>query len=684
MSIIDKALLKGSVCLPLIALAFSGCATVDNGTVVKAGDQVGIHFTCRFPNGEVAATTLQEVIFDKSLKMSPIVLSVLGKDPITITAGEPVQMNPRDTPGFEEEIVRQLTLAVVGMREGEHRSVTLTAETVPVRGTEEQKMTMAKVRHRQKEEHLSREDYRLKKHKEPEVGQVYSEQEPLVGKVSAVTEKDVTITYSPTPGGSVRTPFGPGTIKDLGDRFDIIIDVKPGTLLRSGPIVGKVTEVGKDTFTIDYSNTFFGESLYCDLRPVQLSRAGEGQPSAAKPVPATEAKPAPAAGVTGAADGSREKKQENTADSTGSQEKYQAAKKWINASVADAVKNGKSSVEVDMNDFPGMVGNGDVVTVRFTAKNPDGTPIILPEGFAGQDTPQELVAGKEEVFPGLGEAVVGMAAGEKKEITLSPEKAFGPRDPAKVASYPLKSTIPATITVPAEEYAKRFGGSPATGKDVPMFPYVKATVINAGEKDVTLAISAKHGETFHEPFGTVTLSVGSDGVTVKLDPRMQGAFDTGDQQGVITGIDGEKFTVDYNHPLAGKTILLDLEVVALTKAASIQTKPIEWIEDQAAGLEKAKKDGKPVFLLLYADWCGWCKKTLNETLPDPRIGTLREKFVWMKLNSDKEKKYYEQYGQKGYPLMVVLKPDGTVLKRIDGYKDAKALKAELESSLATL
>jgi len=51
----------------------------------------------------------------------------------------------------------------------------------------------------------------------------------------------------------------------------------------------------------------------------------------------------------------------------------------------------------------------------------------------------------------------------------------------------------------------------------------------------------------------------------------------------------------------------------------------------------------------------------------------------VKVNSDKEKKYYEQYGQKGYPLIVLLKADGTVIKKIDGYRDARALKGELEA-----
>ena len=60
---------------------------------------------------------------------------------------------------------------------------------------------------------------------------------------------------------------------------------------------------------------------------------------------------------------------------------------------------------------------------------------------------------------------------------------------------------------------------------------------------------------------------------------------------------------------------------------------------------------------------------------------LKDKFVWMRLNSDKEKKYKQEFGQDGFPMMVILRPDGTVMKKIDGYRNAAALKAELDGVL---
>jgi thiol-disulfide isomerase/thioredoxin len=246
----------------------------------------------------------------------------------------------------------------------------------------------------------------------------------------------------------------------------------------------------------------------------------------------------------------------------------------------------------------------------------------------------------------------------------------------------VKSKISARMTLPAEEYVKRFGGFPTAGKEVQILPYLKARVEKIGEKEVTLLVSAKDGDSFDETFGKVTISVGPDAITLNLAPRLGALFNNGERRGVITASDTESFTVDYNDPLAGKTVVLDLEAISVTKMVDLKTGPIDWIEDRDAGLAEAKKEGKPLFLILYADWCQWCKKTFTETLPDPRIGRFRDKFVWMKLNSDKEQKYKQMYGQKGYPMMIILRADGTILKKIDGYRDARGLKGELEGALA--
>ena len=664
MLVTSRKSLPGAAAIPVVALMLAGCASVGSGPVIKTGDQVGVHLTCRLPNGELAVSTSKAVADDRSLAKSSIFLPVTNDDPITVVAGGKDEDKGVSSPGFEDEILRRIAQAAVGMREGEKGSLTLTAEKSLLREGEQQQLDLIRNQRRPKELRIPRDEYRQKLKIEPETGHEFAVDRGFTGKITSVTEKEVMVTVAAVPGTVVTTALGKGTIRDKGDHFEIELQVKVGDLIRSGGLVGRVSQVDADKFTIDYSNPFGGQSLDCTFSTFGVSKTPEqaGEGAAAK----SETTAAPAS----------EAKTSTPTD----QPIDPAQMARIRSAVTDALQSGKSSLDLDLSALTGPAAKDDLVTVRFQASNPDGTPLVLPEGSAKQNVPQELMAGKDELFPGIGAAVLGMAPGEKKQITLAPEKAFGPRDESKSAKFPLKNTVPASLALSAEEFVKRFGAFPVAGKEVPFIPYLTAKVERVGEKEVTLAISATDGARFGEPYGTITTAVGPQGVTLTLIPKL-GASIPGEHPGVITASDAETFTVDANHPLAGKTITLDLELISLTKAASLQGKPVDWVGEHDAGLARAKKEGKPVFLILYADWCGWCKKTLTETIPDPRLNALKDKFVWVKVNSDKETKYKQQYGQNGYPLMLVLNPDGTLRKRIDGYRDARALKEELDGVL---
>ena len=66
---------------------------------------------------------------------------------------------------------------------------------------------------------------------------------------------------------------------------------------------------------------------------------------------------------------------------------------------------------------------------------------------------------------------------------------------------------------------------------------------------------------------------------VRIDPisgpGVCGAeFPLKDATGIITSTDGANFTVDANNPLAGKAIVIDFEVVSLSKAKDAKISPV--------------------------------------------------------------------------------------------------------------
>ena len=64
---------------------------------------------------------------------------------------------------------------------------------------------------------------------------------------------------------------------------------------------------------------------------------------------------------------------------------------------------------------------GDTVKIHFTGKLQDETVIETSK----DGDPLEFKIGDGKVIPGLEQGVIGMAAGDRKTIAISPEDAFG-------------------------------------------------------------------------------------------------------------------------------------------------------------------------------------------------------------------------------------------------------------------
>lgn len=130
-----------------------------------------------------------------------------------------------------------------------------------------------------------------------------------------------------------------------------------------------------------------------------------------------------------------------------------------------------------------------VATVHFTMIDEQGNQVTTTHGH----DPLVHLQGTGGIVPALEEALEGKKAGDKFEITVPPERGFGPRFEA------LEQTIP------------------------------RSTYNGSGEPVVGTKLTA-------------TTARGP------LEVR-------------VTAVDGENISVDGNHPLAGQTFKLDVEVV---------------------------------------------------------------------------------------------------------------------------
>jgi thioredoxin-related protein len=113
-------------------------------------------------------------------------------------------------------------------------------------------------------------------------------------------------------------------------------------------------------------------------------------------------------------------------------------------------------------------------------------------------------------------------------------------------------------------------------------------------------------------------------------------------------------------------------------------KEIKWLGLEQ-GLKKASDKEKPVFIDVYTNWCGFCKKMDRETFTDEGIiDYLNENFVPVKLNAESNDKMdlpsgtytgrqvARSFSVRGYPTYVFLDPNGNKIYARAGYAPPQA------------
>jgi FKBP-type peptidyl-prolyl cis-trans isomerase 2 len=601
----------------LLAASLAGCEKGGNAPEVQAGDEVRVHYTCRLRGGELAATTRQEAAGDASVKKSPLFSPETAYEPLLLTAGPGEAPEYGRTQNLKRALSDGLSEAVVGMRVGEERRLQLEADVPPGLAGGERFLEMARVRKRDKEKTMSAGLYaKFQKDKAPEVGQQIALAPGFTGTVTSVSGDQVALRVSAEPGTEIDTLFGKGTIFDRGDHYEIEIDARKGSLIRLGNLVGRVKEVDEALITTDFGHPFGGEVLVCDVKLEGIERKA----------------PAPGSRVVREGD-------------------------WVEAEVTVSLADGSP--------------------VSASEALGDVHPAAAGEAAAEGPVIESLLAGSAEPPLGLGEAVIGMAVDETKKWELPPEKAKGPWDPAKLKMFPRVRREPRTFRMKTEEYAKRTGSFPQEGDVVSLVPYFRTRVLQVGVEESLLEHLAADGETAEDGFGTTKIRVEGEEIVLAMTPKIGAPFAVDGREGKVSSSEDESFTVDFNHPLAGKALVVSSTLVSLIPASEFRKRRLPWIEDHEAGLAAARSSGKPMVLVLYADWCGYSRRLFDETFEDPRIKALEDRFVWVKVNSDLQRDLQALYRQQGFPMIVVLSPDGEVAKTLDGFKDAGTLRSQL-------
>lgn len=143
-------------------------------------------------------------------------------------------------------------------------------------------------------------------------------------------------------------------------------------------------------------------------------------------------------------------------------------------------------------------------------------------------------------------------------------------------------------------------------------------------------------------------------------------------------------------PAIGIRIIL-LALISIC-SYGLQAQQVNWLSwNEAAELVSSANSPKKIFIDVYTDWCGWCKKMDKDTFQNPEVAKyMNDNFYMVKLDGEgkepiefrgKTYKYvpsgrrgYHEFaaallqGRLSYPTVVFMDEDLNILSPVPGYQ----------------
>lgn len=127
-------------------------------------------------------------------------------------------------------------------------------------------------------------------------------------------------------------------------------------------------------------------------------------------------------------------------------------------------------------------------------------------------------------------------------------------------------------------------------------------------------------------------------------------------------------------------------IVCSSAGPSGEVRPqIVWHRDYDIALSEAQLLDRPVLAYVTTKWCPACLRQERSTFRDKQVVKfLGESVVAVHVDADASPELAGRLGAERLPLSVLLSKDGTVVRRIEGYRPAEGYLAELAENIKPL
>jgi TonB family protein len=122
---------------------------------------------------------------------------------------------------------------------------------------------------------------------------------------------------------------------------------------------------------------------------------------------------------------------------------------------------------------------------------------------------------------------------------------------------------------------------------------------------------------------------------------------------------------------------VDTPTIRVPLSFTLPPTPFRVVSSFEAALKLAGQEHKIVFVDFFTTWCEPCKMLDSDTWQDPSvIALLKEKTVALKVDAEKNVALASRYGVTAYPTLALIRPDGTLIDSLEGYRDAPTFTAD--------
>lgn len=138
--------------------------------------------------------------------------------------------------------------------------------------------------------------------------------------------------------------------------------------------------------------------------------------------------------------------------------------------------------------------------------------------------------------------------------------------------------------------------------------------------------------------------------------------------------------------LRSASLLLALVLLSNGLWANVDFVEVNTTADWQGALQQARQRQVPLFVDIYTDWCGYCKKMDRDVYADASVGSyMNEHFVNVHLDGETSfgEAFVAKMSVRGFPTMVYLDTEEHLLHKLVGYTALREFLDESRQVIAT-